>query len=283
MEFLPEAIVGDKPVIFDPSSGALGISKRLLQKSYISLREEYTQTCAAVRNDISSCNVKRAMNLTFVALLQTTENLNAINTRKKILQSSQFALELVLDEIRLLNILFSSPLQKHTKSPMLWQHRKWILERLDSCDYLHLLQPAYLLADDSKTWFDLEFDVILKAGELHSKNYYAWAYARWLLMQTSPDLNDLAERMFHICKRHVSDISMWSFLLHILFLLDSQTLALEYAERTIDEAKLCPNHESMWYFIRTVLAKYNTPHFLDNSNDPLKPQSAKWISCRVNR
>lgn len=283
MEFLPEAIAGDEPIIFDPSSGALGISKRFLQKAYISLRKDYSQSCIRVRNDISSCNNQHIMNLTLVVLLQTTENLNAINTRKKILQNSQFALELVLDEIRFLNILFSSPLQKHTKSPMLWQHRKWLLQHLDSCDYHNLLQPADPLSDDSKTWFDLEFEIIFKAGELHTKNYYAWAYARWLLIHTSPDLENLAEKMFQICKKHVSDISMWSFLLHVLFLLDDRDLSLKYAQLTIGETKLCPNHESMWYFIRTILAKYNAPHLLDNSNDTIKPQSAKWISYRVGR
>lgn len=284
MEFLPEAIAGDEPVMFDSSSGVLGISKLFLQKAYISLRTDYTQSCIDVRNDVSACNSRHVMGLTLVVLLQTTENLNAINTRKRILQNSLFALELVRDEIRFLNILFSSPLQKHTKSPMLWQHRKWILQKMDSYDYQHLLQPAYLFSDEkSKTWFDLEFEIILKAGELHTKNYYAWAYARWLLLHTSPDLQDLAEKMFHICKKHVSDISMWSFLLHILLLLDNEDLSLKYTQATIDETRLCPNHESMWFFIRTSLAKYNKPHLLDISNDPLKPQSENWISYRANR
>lgn len=281
MEFLPEAIAGDEPVIFDPSSGVLGISKRFLQKAYVSLRKEYTQGCIDVRDNVSAANSQHIMNLTLVVLLQTTENLNAINTRKRILQNSHFALELVRDEIRFLNILFSSPLQKHTKSPMLWQHRKWLLQNLESHSYQHLLQPAYLPSDTKKTWFDLEFEIILKAGELHTKNYYAWAYARWLLSHTTPDIQELSQRMFHICKQHVSDISMWSFLLHILLLLNNQDLSLKYAQLTIDEAKLCPNHESMWHFIRIILAKYNKPHLLDSSNDRLKPQSKKWISHRI--
>jgi hypothetical protein len=70
-----------------------------------------------------------------------------------------------------------------------------------------------------------EFDAVLKAGERHRHNYYAWQYARrihgFLDVSAVPaDKRLLAHSwtkdLMAWCKRNPSDISGWSFLLFLM-------------------------------------------------------------------
>lgn len=252
VEVLPEILLNSYQ--YDPDSGTLGIAKKFLQHAYVEIRQDYTSLSKKLRNRTANEEeVSRLLDMTTIVLIETTENLKAINNRKIIV--SHYPENQSLDnEIWFLNILFSSPLQKHTKSPMLWQHRKWILHQKIGRDPSHQIDDLALFADQ-------EFDIISRAGELHSKNYYAWAYARWLVDTITRQINlpRLAERIYALCNTHVSDISMWTFLEHVLELNNDEELSLRYAEETLQNTELYPGHESMWCFIRTIFRKQNRP------------------------
>jgi len=109
-------------------------------------------------------------NATAVVLLMDPEHLTAANTRKKLVQkNSRTHLEAALKkELRFLDSYLTSRLHRHTKSPTLWGHRRWLLEQWK------------LIQMEHDTHRDLE-SVVLVAAERHPKNYYAWSHMRWLV------------------------------------------------------------------------------------------------------
>lgn len=219
--------------------------------------------------------------LGLIALLATTEHLSILNGRKRLLEKDQGRL---LEELRILNILFGSPLQKHTKSPMLWQHRRWLIEQLAAKGLLHSSYPDTFLQeiyaevwDDagSKDWVALEMSTVIKAGELHPKNYYAWSYARYLVRWFSPDLLQLAEAVFAVCKRHVSDISSWSFLDHVLQQHGDPVLQRDYAERAFAMTRIVTGHEALWWFLRISIVKSNAEELVHDISDSVAPDASE--------
>lgn len=168
-----------------------------------------------------------ALKSSLVILATLTEHLPAINLRKSIIiyyhntNVSNFV-KLAEFELRWTSILFSSPLPKHNKSPILWNHRQWVIQ---------LLYPTN--KPISNPFFhsncEKELPVIFAAADRHRNNYYCYSYARWLCKSYlfQPGASNLGPRFFQIesdlysqivqfAKSHVSDISAWTFLLHFL-------------------------------------------------------------------
>lgn len=228
----------------------------------------------------------RMMQLSTLVCIVTTENLTAVNIRKRFILASfsaskaadatttqgddtttekQKQAKLIQDELRWLNILFGSPLHKHTKSPMLWQHRRWLLE-------LAAEKRIPLAAAQDQDLIKWEMELVLKAAELHPKNYYAWSYARWLVLtympsstttvsttdttQPDPVLDDLLSQIFSFSKSHISDISAWTFLYFLLAHQPHQAVRLEYLNDTIEYLRIVPGHEAVWVFVRMSLARF---------------------------
>lgn len=248
------------------AEGVLGIPKKELNVVFRSAVREFDRVIAGtddVESPSSSSskegkdNNRRLLDLSTLVQLVTFENLTAINVRKRFILSAptNFLRQArIKDDFRWLDILFTSPLHKHTKSPMLWQHRKWL--------YITLI-------DDNGPTKNMpnvmdEIRLVLKAGELHPKNYYAWSYARWLVLnyttptemtRTSQDgVALILPTVFEFCKSHVSDISAWSYL---DFLLDYQTsidVRLKYQREVIEFSKIVPGHEAVWIFLRVTAA-----------------------------
>lgn len=233
------------------------------------------------------------MQLSTLVCIVTTENLTAVNIRKRFILASsasaaaaattatgdtQKQADLVQEELRWLKVLFGSPLHKHTKSPMLWQHRRWLLQ-------LAAEQGISLAGyEKRKELVKQEMELVLKAAELHPKNYYAWSYARWLVLTYIPsslttciplasatdttrqdqdqsqaldlDLDPVLAQVFSFCKSHVSDISAWTFLHFLLAHQPSQALRLRYLEHTIEFVRIVPGHEAVWVFVRMSAARF---------------------------
>jgi protein prenyltransferase alpha subunit repeat containing protein 1 len=221
-----EIVAGDLEVVLDEH--VLGIGVRTLAMLFMNVRGDLEKL---LMEPLSQWNSSSLWNLTLVCLLATTENLRVINIRKKLIIG--FPQCEPREELRILNILFSSPLQKHTKSPMLWQHRRWLWTRIEA-------DPC----------IEDELRIIFRAAELHPRNYYAWTYARWLVQHYSFDLVWLADRVYGMCKQHVSDISVWSFLQFVLETNGDIKLTEKYVHLCFDLGTICLGHESMWMFLR---------------------------------
>lgn len=193
---------------------------------------------------------------TAVILLMDPEHLTAANTRKRLIGKAPSGGEDVVHRLRreryLVDSLLTSRLHRHTKSPTLWSHRRWILE-VSAREGVHL----DVLRDVT--------GVIMVAGERHPRNYYAWCHARWLLEGLLPGLvqeprfeKAVIDAVKDWCFRHHTDISGWSFL---YFLLQREcvrgsheVVSTTYSGALSLAGSLRWTNESVWVFVRTLSA-----------------------------
>jgi hypothetical protein len=187
---------------------------------------------------------------TAVILLFDPEYLTAANTRKRLLRaeisSCGGASSRLEKEKRFVDSLLTSRLHRHTKSPTLWSHRRWLVGMFTSFKL-----PVDVLGDIR--------DVVFVAGERHPRNYYAWCHARLLmgLDANGRNLPAVLDAVRTWCFQHHTDTSGWSFL---YFLLDTRGPAsTEAARSTLAEvldlaSSLRLANESVWVFLRTLAA-----------------------------
>lgn len=189
---------------------------------------------------------------TAVVLLMDAEHLSAANARKRLIARAlahrSDASEVLAREKYLVDSLLTSRLHRHTKSPVLWSHRRWLMTQFGR---------AGMVVDTAK---DLR-DVVFISAERHARNYYAWSHARQMMASSDPgagreppplDGGALVADTEKWCFRHHDDISGWMFLLFLLkrwperaHVACSATLKLA--------ASLHWRNESVWYFLRNVV------------------------------
>ncbi|KAJ6179221.1 hypothetical protein N7519_009682 [Penicillium mononematosum] len=184
--------------IIPPSLGAmflqdgcsLGITKKALVQGFTVARQLFFDQLMPMSDDdlqttfsenAQSRNADSA--ITEMMLLFDCEHLTACNWRKRrlwaamaqcpgISNQTSAATELLEAELTLMSSYQCSPLHRHTKSPTLWHHRLWVV--------VHLLQKRHWSPEDLLKLQRTELEVVLRAGELHPKNYYAFSYMRQL-------------------------------------------------------------------------------------------------------
>uniref|UniRef100_A0A060TDB5 ARAD1D42130p n=1 Tax=Blastobotrys adeninivorans TaxID=409370 RepID=A0A060TDB5_BLAAD len=275
---IPENSSPEKCIYED---GVLGIPQKLMQKKFASIRSLYTRLAGESHHKLSDTECKQLYKLTTLCLIVTTENVLALNSRRRVTPAS-----LLYKDLLFLNVLFRSPLQKHTKSPMLWNHRRWLITQLHSVEEYqkHLTTGDFgkLSTVSSHDWLNCEFLIVLKAGMLHPRNYYSWAHARWIVQEykSSLDLNCLAEWLFvDVCSRNVSDISMWSFMEFVLDTIDNRQLSTGYVGRALALTDLAPGHETMWTFIGNMTGKLKDKSLIDSIEEVSTiPRQGAWPS-----
>ncbi|KAK4035274.1 hypothetical protein C8A01DRAFT_38232 [Parachaetomium inaequale] len=187
---------------------------------------------------------------TAVILLFDPEHLAAANARKRRIHAEMFAstlasCETLLEEKCFLDSLLTSRLHRHTKSPTLWSHRRWLTTMFASRN-----MGVDVLGDLRS--------VVFVAGERHPRNYYAWCHARFLmgLKCSSVNLPDALAAVQAWCFQHHTDISGWSFL---SFLLNTENGpgtggCSTFAEVLDLVTSLRLANESVWVFLRTLAA-----------------------------
>lgn len=211
-----------------------------------------------------------------IILLWDPNHLTAANFRKKHLlslsPSSSDLIQHLKGELSFLTSLLTSPLPKHTKSSTLWSHRFFLFSKfgheISSTLVATTLSPDSSVSNPRKetTFKNLnnninddndnehtnasddgllllwlhELEIIMKAGDRHPKNYYAWSYARQLLTALSTGeilpsrparrigkhqidatrMNEMAAtsipQVQKWCLAHPRDISGWAFLEYLL-------------------------------------------------------------------
>jgi len=190
---------------------------------------------------------------TTVILLMDPEHLTAANTRKRILLSILSTPTkpqgLLIREKWIVDSLLTSRLHRHTKSPTLWSHRRWLLQQMQH------IRMVVDVPGDLKS-------IIAVSGERHPKNYYAWSHARWLLETFESQMGQstadkVASDVHDWCLKHHTDISGWCFLLSILDGLIPCS-AEARSDVFLDTLKLTSSfrwrNESVWWFLRTFAA-----------------------------
>ncbi|TVY50005.1 Protein prenyltransferase alpha subunit repeat-containing protein 1-B [Lachnellula occidentalis] len=210
-------------------------------------------------NLVRNCPVEKRQDLwnaSAVVLLMDPEHLTAANARKRLIQSYQEGpiaeLEAVLEnELVFVDSYLTSRLHRHTKSPTLWGHRRWLLEVYRSTNMEHDI------IQDLKT-------TVLIAAERHAKNCYAWSHMRWLIQMFGAEGETNSEILSLVkdwCLRQPADTSGFSFLLFYL----SRSNSSEHAPRIEASTMVCKEvlglavsfkwtHESVWVFLRTLVA-----------------------------
>ncbi|KAF4451384.1 hypothetical protein F53441_5650 [Fusarium austroafricanum] len=202
------------------------------------------------QSDNQSVSIEDILRSTAVILLMDPEHLTAANTRKRLIITKTDDGELenrLRVEKHLVDSLLTSRLHRHTKSPTLWNHRRWLMEQLR----LHSIDVT---ADDDIA------RIIMISGERHPRNYYAWCHARYLINTFILPSSSKQEGLSRViiatqkwCFAHHNDISGWQFL---IFLLDKQPAETSYVFR--ETLKLTGSfkwrNESVWYFLRHIAA-----------------------------
>ncbi|KAL2845407.1 hypothetical protein BJX68DRAFT_135902 [Aspergillus pseudodeflectus] len=266
-EILPPAF---GPFLEDDCS--IGVTKKYLVQAFVTARKVFF-------DGLKHCAYNRALSLpdlpaqwavndeldktiaiaSEVILLFDCEHLTACNWRKRRLtalaNSSQGQFVQALDaELSLMTAYLCSPLHRHTKSPTLWQHRRWIQTHL-----IHLRKPDFQAAQDLLA---TELSAALRAGERHPRNYYAFSYMRQIHRVISDaggvETQDWSARlgqaiistMLEWCLSHPTDISGLMFLLYLLDAVPDASFRMDTIGKVARFAlDIGWEGESLWTFV----------------------------------
>lgn len=214
-----------------------------------------------------------------IILFFDCEHLTACNWRKRRLASLIRSIDsasvdnterdrvarLLRTELTLLTTFLCSPLQRHTKSPTLWYHRLWVFTqfiRIRKWASIHsVVSGNALSSEDMQELLKPELTVVLRAGELHPKNYYAFSYMRRLhgiLSGAVEEPGDIAAQlarsvlnlMLDWCLAHPRDISGWMFALWLLEAIPDQGVRTDSINSVVRFAlDVGWQDESLWTFV----------------------------------
>lgn len=225
-------------ILSDPPS--LALPKSLLVQLYLHARQKFfSKPLQPIHIGSSDHNTR--LRATTILLLFDPNHITAANFRKRHIQqcsanhpdphephvtnpaTPQTLLSQALsNELWFLTSLLTSPLYRHAKSSTLWAQRLWIFRHwpdiLINTDDIATDKPQI-----PKSIWKRELHIVMKAGERHPRNYYAWNYARQLFrivvrafVTRVDDYEDLvmdtSGAVHKWCLMHPRDISGWAFL-----------------------------------------------------------------------
>lgn len=221
-------------------SPAVGVPKPLLVSLYVKARKIFFDHVSS--RDSESYHA--ALQATAIILLFDPNHLTAANFRKRHIQRFSSTrtkndyndrdfgelAEAVRHELKFLESLVASPLSKHAKSSTLWAQRLWIVQKFFPLAVRERTGDEAMQMMDMGGFWDDELVIVMKAGETHPRNYYAWQYARQLfsfLCSKRPDIVERRRRDKELlrdsiglvrrwCLIHPRDISGWAFLVFLL-------------------------------------------------------------------
>ncbi|KAJ0165855.1 Protein prenyltransferase alpha subunit repeat-containing protein 1 [Colletotrichum tanaceti] len=228
---------------------AVAVPKLRIVQAFLVARQIFQKHLAA-----GSVDAELLFTTTSVLLFLDPEHLTAANTRKRLLRDAILAGVDVHGRLTrekwFVDSLLTSRLHRHTKSPTLWSHRRWLMEQCRHAGLSVAVQQ------------DIE-SIVMVAGERHPRNYYAWTHARWLirtcLVDSEPEvLQSLIQSVKRWSFRHHVDVSGWSFLAHLMESLDDKgkQISLSVFEETLRLTESLRWHnESVWWFLRTMASR----------------------------
>lgn len=246
VEFLGQSHPLNPGINYLRDGNAIAIPKlRLVQAFFVArriLKKHIEYTSETIPTDVIAA--------TTILLLMDPEHLTAANMRKRALLAPGNITQAILKrEQQLVDTLLTARLHRHTKSPTLWSHRRWLVS----------IGWAFGIPWDIRG--DI-IDVVMVAGQRHPRNYVAWQHARLLLDHDTSLAVKIAFDVKEFCLRNHSDISGWSFLSHCIDSIENQESrgsvcsSILYDVISMTESFRWTN-ESVWVFLRTVVAR---PH-----------------------
>ncbi|KAJ1338203.1 protein prenyltransferase alpha subunit repeat containing protein 1 [Microdochium nivale] len=300
IEFLGTSHPLEHGVSYLRDGPAIAIPKLRLAQAFVAGRQILQDHLLLVRgsrrgSDDQAPVPAHVLAATSVLLLMDPEHLTAANTRKRSLRNTLTALRgrglceedddlkqsrsqrrdmAVRTEKYFVDSLLTSRLHRHTKSPTLWNHRRWLLE-LCRDQNIELIGATLADGDDLTR-------IVMVSGERHPRNYYAWNHARWLWLSTewqgssttegsakgrrTSSRDDQQQQQQQLCRsikdwclKHHRDISGWAFL----------GFAMGQTADANEKASICNEtardvlgitesfrwtNESVWVFLRGLLA-----------------------------
>lgn len=245
IEFLPPEFEPElKGAYFFKENHFLALSKLRIIQAFIVARRILNQHL----NQPGSVLTDDVWKATNVLLLWDSEHLTAANTRKRLILNSSLTeterKEVLEKDAYFINSLLSSDLYRHTKSPVLWAHKRWLFRQERQAQ-----MPVNLVQDFES--------VIHLAADRHPMNYYAWSYARSLFSSRSGEwdpetVQRFVEMSHKWCRLHLNDTSGWSFL--IVVAAEFPQHAKEIFQETATLAKRYGwRGEAIWNFLRTLV------------------------------
>jgi len=267
----------------------VAIPKKTLKNAFLSARLVFFDNLKHL--ELFPKSQEAVLDASAVLLLMMPEHLTAVNARKRIImgwesQSQEKGRKRIIMDLWMIDSFFWSPLNKHTKSPTLWSHRKWLIQRIPSPESLQIERTCSLLSLGREGEVSM---IALVAAEMHPRNYYAWGYLRWWVDENPDVLEDfghcpntqstmdstllglprLTNTVIEWCLKHPSDTSGWSFLVWLITGPDTcadgplrlhgpfATISRNVLDRT---RSLKLRNESVWVFLRTVMSSQDMPH-----------------------
>ncbi|KAJ5882119.1 Protein prenyltransferase [Penicillium soppii] len=244
---------------------AIGTTKKTLIQAYTVARQLFFDRLQPMTEDDLKAIHQSDTVITEIMLLFDCEHLTACNWRKRRLctamASSVAATTLLLfqTELTLMSSYQCSPLHRHTKSPTLWHHRLWVLG--------HLLRMQTWSTPELLSLQRSELDVVLRAGELHPKNYYAFSYMRQLGVVLTDAAEDedwntesarsVVDRVIDWCLANPRDISGWSFAVHVLEDIPSEDIQVQALGKVTRFAlSVGWEGESLWTFVAQAASQF---------------------------
>ncbi|KAJ5610216.1 Protein prenyltransferase [Penicillium lagena] len=296
IEILPTSL--GSPFLQDGSF--VGITKKALVQAYTVARRHFDKLKhmsdselqdTLSRGDESVGNPSLSA-VTEVMLLFDCEHLTASNWRKRRLLQAIVAQRLdASDRVRALEMELTlltsyqcSPLHRHTKSPTLWHHRLWTLRQL-----LKSWQDnGNGDAEDMMELQGRELRTVLRAAELHPRNYYAFSYMRQLYALLSATREDeFARNMLNPvldwCLAHPRDISGWAFVVYVLEHISGRSVTADALARVLQFARdVGWEGESLWTFADRMVCQFDLEDVFE-SNFPCTSDTAANVARAVSK
>lgn len=225
---------------------AIAIPKSILVQCYLIARKIFFSSEVKPPDCLREQTLLQA---TSVILLWDPNHVTAANWRKRYLETlndghnslesrgengSHGIKDAVEREMTYIESLVTSPLSKHTKASTLWAQRFWIISRFTD----HMLPNGSI--EESEELWRAQMVVVMKAGERHPKNYYAWHHLRqlhgFLVSRTDGKIDSMLclysiPKIHQWCLMHPRDISGWSFTIYLINIsietLQAETTALK--------------------------------------------------------
>ncbi|KAJ5810988.1 Protein prenyltransferase [Penicillium robsamsonii] len=269
---------------------SLGLTKKALVQAFMVARQLFFDRLMPMsENDLQITFTANAQSrntdsaITEIMLLFDCEHLTACNWRKRRLQAAMAhypvipdqtsaATEFLEAELTLMSSYQCSPLHRHTKSPTLWHHRLWVI--------VYLLQRQYRSPEDLLKLQQTELDIVLRAGELHPKNYYAFNYMRQLEVLLAATVEkttgqsmweirsaqSVTERVVDWCLANPRDISGWSFGLYVLNKSPEQHIRVNALGRVVKFAlNVGWEGESLWTFVDQASRQFGLQSVIEHT------------------
>jgi protein prenyltransferase alpha subunit repeat containing protein 1 len=244
LEILGQSHTANNDVVVLQDDHAIAVPKLRLVQAFVvayKLFHEYVESAGRIHKENIRC-------ITSVMLLMDPEHITAANARKKFIgskaeQATDYS-SLLLDEKYILDSILTSHLHRHTKSPNLWNHRRWLMQRLRDAGIV------VDVGDDMRR-------VIFISAERHPRNYYAWCHARGLIDAGFADVLSvpaMVEDTKKWCFSHHDDVSGWAFLAFLLRK-SPERVAMVFEETLRLTETLRWRNESVWYFLCVLISE----------------------------